>query len=219
MNNQNGIIYIAINLKNGKRYVGCTKHTLEHRIKTHLYDLNRGKKYAFNQALKHYGLSCFVFITIPVSLSKIDRYEKLAIRILKTKSHENGYNICDGGRGVKDYTGEIRKKISINHADVRGEKNPNFGNHQLAGKNSINFGKHPTKETIQKMKKPHPSIQGKNHYKARKVILISPQGEKYELPCYHPFCNENNLNPNCIRLVLQGKQNNHQGWTGRYLKK
>lgn len=146
-----GLIYVAINLKNGKRYIGCTRHTLETRLKYHFYDLNRGKKYAFNQALNRYGLSNFIFITIPVPFEKMHRYEALAIRILKTKSHQNGYNICDGGIGVKDYTGKIRKKISENHADVSGKKNPMFGKR---AENSPLWGRKHRPESISKMKNP-----------------------------------------------------------------
>ncbi len=34
---------------------------------------------------------------------------------------------------------ETKKKISLNHADVSGENNPNFGNHKMAGKNNPNY--------------------------------------------------------------------------------
>lgn len=232
---KNGLIYVGINLENGKKYVGCTRHTLETRLKYHFYDLKRGKRYAFNQALDKYGLSKFIFITIPISFEKMHHYEALAIRFLKTKSHQNGYNICDGGRGIKDYTGEIRKKISKNHADVSGEKNPMFGKKRTQ-KEKDNLSKMRTgkivyirtEETNQKlsisMKKYwasglHTDRKRENHPRARAVILKSPNGTEYNLPCYHPFCKEYNLNPTRIRSVLQGKQQSHHGWSGRYIEK
>ena len=50
-------------------------------------------------------------------------------------------------------------------------------------------------------------------YKMKKYILISPYGENVEIDKITEFCKENNLNYDCIRKVLNGKQRHHKGWT------
>jgi group I intron endonuclease len=90
------------------------------------------------------------------------------------------------------HTEEWKKKQSKRmKGKFVGEKNPNYGNHKLAGKNN-------------------PA--------ARPVILISPKGEKFELSCYIPFCKEHNLTQSAICGVLQGKRKHHKGWTAKYNK-
>lgn len=41
----------------------------------------------------------------------------------------NGYNSTTGGEGGKEYSKETRKKMSENHPNIIGEKNPNYGNY------------------------------------------------------------------------------------------
>ena len=56
----------------------------------------------------------------------------------------NGYNLTIGGSGSNGFkhTEKSRIKISLNHADISGEKNPMYG-------------KHHSEESKSKMRKPH----------------------------------------------------------------
>ena len=76
-----------------------------------------------------------------------------------------------------------------------------------------------TKEWKNNISKNHADVKGENHPQARPVILISPEGIEYKLPCYAPFCREHNLGLGHIYEVLNGKRKHHKSWTGKYLKK
>ena len=87
------------------------------------------------------------------------------------------------------------------------------------GENNPMFGKHQTEETKQLIRDNMPDQSGENNPRARPVILISPEGIEYKLPCYGPFCKKYHLTTDRIRFVLQGKTKNYKGWTGKYLQK
>jgi hypothetical protein len=86
----------------------------------------------------------------------------------------NGYNATSGGEVGKEYSEELRQRLSeiiterMNTPEVKakmaeffagrdywGENNPNYGNHKLAGENNPNWGKHPSEETRKKMSEIH----------------------------------------------------------------
>ena len=47
--------------------------------------------------------------------------------------------------------------------------------------------------------------------------FISPSGELFIIKNKAEFCRENNLTPNLLTLVAQGKQTHHKGWKCRKL--
>ena len=102
------IVYRLQHRQSGKSYVGITRGELTCRVWKHLHATS-----LIGRALKKYGLVNF-------SIKIIDRAttwrelcwkEKLWI-LLSTSRHPHGYNLTDGGDGVRDSTGEIRRKIS-----------------------------------------------------------------------------------------------------------
>lgn len=84
----------------------------------------------------------------------------------------------------RTHSEEAKKKIS---EATKGEKNPNYGNHKLAGANHPNYGKHlseetrkkigeanrnPSEETRQKMRDNHADFSGGNSSLAKIVMCI-----------------------------------------------
>ena len=59
------IIYRALNIINGKSYIGQTQDdSLELRIEEHLLYAKQSPKYAFNRAINKYGAANFEFTVI-----------------------------------------------------------------------------------------------------------------------------------------------------------
>ena len=95
-------IYLAINLVNGKKYVGKTIGRVRTRIRSHIANSRSGlRKMAFDSALKKYGYESFEWRILflsedPLSLNIL---EKEFIIKENTRGKE-GYNSTDGGEGV-----------------------------------------------------------------------------------------------------------------------
>jgi hypothetical protein len=146
----------------------------------------------------------------------------------KKKMRENHYDNSGENNPFfgKHHTEESNKKNSIANC---GENNYAYGKYRSeetlkkmsiakSGENHPLWSKHRSEETRKLISKNHADVSGENHPQVRAVILISPEGKKYDLPCYGPFCKEHNLNRAHICGVLQGKSKHHKGWTGKYHK-
>jgi group I intron endonuclease len=159
----NGIIYLAVHIESGKKYVGQTAGSLDKRIRAHMY----GNCY-FSNALRRYGREAFTISVIDTATtrSELDVKEKAWI-----KEHDciapSGYNLTSGGEGGIPLTPEGSRIISDRGKLKVGPLNPNYGKQwpeerKLAlsaktkgvrvGINHPNFGKHHTEETVANMK-------------------------------------------------------------------
>ena len=97
------LIYKITNLKNDKIYIGKTSRDLHVRWLEHCRD---AKNYHENNnplhaAIRKYGKENFLCEVIEDNIpkEKINEREKYFIKYYKSKSHESGYNITDGGDG------------------------------------------------------------------------------------------------------------------------
>ena len=109
-----GVVYLIINLVNGKKYVGQTVRPLETRFNDHSrQDTMPGR------AIRKYGKENFRYGVIKscASKSEMDYWEKFFIKNLKTKS-PTGYNLTDGGEGCTGFAEEVRAKMSAKHKGV-----------------------------------------------------------------------------------------------------
>jgi group I intron endonuclease len=118
------IIYKTTNLINGKIYIGK--------------DSKNNKKYIgggklLKLAIKKYGRKNFLKETIEVceTIDELNQKEVYWIEKLNSRVSDIGYNILVGGEisPMKNnkHTDETKIKMSINHIDVSGDKNPMFG--------------------------------------------------------------------------------------------
>lgn len=101
-------VYLVTNLINGKRYVGQTSYSLEKRWFLHC---NRKSCPALRGAINKYGANNFnVEILFSVSTKELaGEFEIEYIKRYNTKA-PNGYNLTDGGEGVKSLPDDIRLK-------------------------------------------------------------------------------------------------------------
>lgn len=102
-----GYIYCATNLVNGKKYIGQTRVTIEHRMKQHeLYHPKNQARLAFHMAIKKYGINNFKVeelekvscCTKEELTSILDEKEIFYIKMLNSLTSGHGYNIDAGGK-------------------------------------------------------------------------------------------------------------------------
>lgn len=120
------VIYKITCLVNDKIYVGQTRQSLNRRINGHR---NSKVKRGIDAAIAKYGWSDETFnveVLEMCPVKMLNEREIFFIALFDCKA-PNGYNLTDGGDGVLNPSKETRAKISANHADVSGEKNPFYG--------------------------------------------------------------------------------------------
>jgi len=97
-----GIIYMATNKVNGKKYVGQTWQTLGTRRSQH-HCKPAKSSYAFGQAILKYGKASFDWVVLHDGIESQEEMDSLeAEEIIRNNSLvPNGYNIRMGGNGGK----------------------------------------------------------------------------------------------------------------------
>lgn len=91
-------LYVVTNKVNGKEYVGITVNNLDQRLKQHFAAAKRGRKSAFSNAMRKYGLSAFA-----IELIRADAQTYVALQdqevkeIVRRDCIRNGYNTAKGG--------------------------------------------------------------------------------------------------------------------------
>jgi group I intron endonuclease len=93
-------------------YVGWTSTDFKTRWKLHLYEVQRGGKYYFNNAIRKYGSESFTYEILSTvnTVAEAHSLEQLWISVLRTYDPEYGYNMTYGGEGAKHTIG-TRKKL------------------------------------------------------------------------------------------------------------
>lgn len=125
MNQEEGTIYIATNLINGKQYVGQTIRAFETRLKEHH---RKNDSVLLYRAIKKYTTKNFKWIFFSCPIKDLDWTESSLIKELNTLA-PNGYNIEGGGNKNKIVTELTKRKMKKNHADFSGKNHPQYGTH------------------------------------------------------------------------------------------
>lgn len=121
------IVYLISHRLTGKAYVGKTKRTLEQRWREHLQASRSGSDLLLSRALRKHGPEAFLVTVLEGCADEVELDERERWWIAKLGTHgERGYNLTDGGDGVKGlvHTPETRARMSEAR---RGEKNVNWG--------------------------------------------------------------------------------------------
>lgn len=108
-------IYQAINLVNGKKYIGVTRYNLPKREGEHRRCANNGHGTLFARALRKYG-DLVRFTSLKVCQNRDEAYaeERRLIRLLTPE-----YNSCAGGEGISGLSADA---IERRAAKLRGRK-------------------------------------------------------------------------------------------------
>ena len=127
-------VYTITCLINKKIYIGYTKHSIQHRFKQHI---NKSKYNVINKflnAIRYYGSENFR-VELLISVNNKEDALKNEVRFINEyNSIKNGYNTSKGG--TDGSTGQKKgyilseghkKNISLNHHDIKGERNPFYG--------------------------------------------------------------------------------------------
>lgn len=126
------IIYRITNLANGNCYIGVTKKTAEQRFKEHVYAaLKRNTDRKLYHAIRKYGADMFAHEAICTVLDEAHALEMEAHFIKEYDSFNTGYNMNEGGYGLRYHSEETKAKMSQNNhwrGKARsGHANPMFG--------------------------------------------------------------------------------------------
>lgn len=149
-----GIVYLATNIVNDKKYVGITTREFTKRINEHKYDSlhrEKGNKTYFHKAIYKYGFDNFKFEIIKeiegenqdLLSEELCELERYYINYYSTFNKNKGYNLTLGGDGIYGFTlsqeqkdivskthkgkhlSEEHKKIISNF--MKSDKNPRKG--------------------------------------------------------------------------------------------
>lgn len=113
------IVYITINLCNGKFYIGVHKtnpDTFDGYIGCGIYRQNQAtKNYPFHNAVRKYGYNNFKRTTIEVFDTQEEAYQLESLIITRTLLHSKQcYNIQNGGLGSTGFTRKAVYQFALN---------------------------------------------------------------------------------------------------------
>lgn len=109
-------VYLIENHKNGKKYIGITKYSIDERFSKHKSESKTNKNKRLYQAMFKHGIESFSCKMIEECDNEfIYEKEKYWISFYKSNEYEYGYNMTAGGEGCVDreLNEDSKKKISI----------------------------------------------------------------------------------------------------------
>ena len=137
------IVYLIENKLNNKKYIGYTKHSIQHRWRQHCNRSKKGVNTPFYNAIRKYGAQEWLLSILCECQTSNEAKEKEIYFIEKFDSYNNGYNATLGGDG--------------NNGLIMSEESNKKRSEALKGKPK-NYdrmhGKKHTDETLAKMRKP-----------------------------------------------------------------
>lgn len=223
-------IYMYTNKINGKKYIGQAKDFNKRHCS---HKKPSAELTPFHNAIKKYGIENFEIKILAENIStqeKMNEYEIFFIKRYNTLSKNgNGYNISNGGSNGNPFAGkseeemnDIRRKISENHADVKGENNPRFGkklseeerqkisktrkdNGKSKGENNPFYGKHHTDKIKEKIRTSLKNKMDKgNNPMAKKVAQFDKDMNLIKVwSCAKEASEELNINHSKICMVCR----------------
>jgi group I intron endonuclease len=146
------VIYCYTNKINGKKYVGQTTKSLQHRHKQHIgmsnWKNNKNYNLPFYKAIRKYGIENFKLEVLErnKTLNELNLLERKYISKFNSLANEkNGYNVSDGGSNGSPLAGKSEEKINEWKRKISeskkgkyvGENSPSFGKRGKENKNSI----------------------------------------------------------------------------------
>ena len=112
-----GFIY-CISFPNGKKYIGQTTKLVEERIKEHIIVSKTDAQYLLSKAIRKYGKDSLNYDIIDKAYDRDEINQLEILNIIYYNSHYlkgHGYNMTDGGEGVKGYIHTEESKIIMSN--------------------------------------------------------------------------------------------------------
>ncbi len=120
-----GYVYLITNIVNGKRYVGCTKVSLERRWEQHRSAASKGSPLALHCAIRKYGLTTFTIEIIETVGGTHDDLMAAEVRHIAARGtiFPSGYNLTGGGEGVDHTVPAVRAKhlLGVRNRSLRAD--------------------------------------------------------------------------------------------------
>lgn len=154
---------------NGKCYIGITKRTMEQRARNGRGYLNNR---AFYNAILKYGWENFTHEILESGLSpeEANEKERYYIKLYRSRSNENGYNIESGGCTQFALGEETKRKIS---EAMKGKSSPPRSEETRRKLSNSLKGRTFTPEHCRHISEGKLGTQaGKNNPRARKVLCV-----------------------------------------------
>lgn len=214
-------IYKIQNLVNNKVYIGQSCQKTKSRLYEHKLDLKKNIHHNphLQRAWNKYGEKNFSFdvITKAKSLKELNKLEVFYIQKYNSLNKQFGYNIRSGGDNSK-LSEETKRKISKSKKGipVHTPESINKIKKFLTGR------KHSLKSRIKRSEKLK-GIKWSNTVINSWVIshrkgvpypkVIDPDGNVYKITNATKFARKHNLVQQSLSKLVNGKLNNHRGWT------
>lgn len=149
-----GQIYLITNQVNGKKYVGQTVKTLDHRFRQHsVKDTKERSPMAIRRAIRKYGKEKFTIVRLcfAKSVEELSTVENQYILMYNTMQYDLGYNRRSGG---SRYPVSEQSRALISKANKGRKHSKEFCEHRsqlVSGEGNPFFGRKHSKETLTKI--------------------------------------------------------------------
>jgi len=220
------VIYLIENKITGGKYVGQTIRPTEYRWKTHRKAIG---EYPLYRAIRKYGVENFTFSVLEISPTyrELDGLERKHIKEQKSFIKLGGYNLTEGGNGLRIQSQKTFEKLSKRFS---GENNPNYGKHHSSevkekiaktkrGKILTEEHKSKIRESTVAAFKVLPEESWKKMCAAgdknidRRIFTFK---NKFTSVVFtgmrHELYTKYNLNKNLLRRMIKGELSHTKGW-------
>lgn len=193
------IIYLLTNKVNGKIYIGQTSVGLEERWRGHCSSAVSGSNYHLHNAIRKYGPDAFIKEVLEHT-TVVEVNDREIYWIAELQAREHGYNMTDGGEGMRGWSPSEDTRIKISLAN----KGRHAGkNHPMYGTQGGFYGKIHTQETKDKMRAAKLGQKFTEEHKAN--ISIAQKGKVAGSNNPHYGKKHSEASRNKIREAIAGK--------------
>jgi len=213
-------IYEIRNLVNNKRYIGQSSQKDRQRLWEHKTYLKKGthQNLHLQRAWNRYGEENFVMNILQEcsSLDELNKLETHYVNLYQSLDRRFGYNIRGPGDN-KFMPKETRLRVSQSKLGVSVHTPESIEKIRQSSKNRVH-SQESRKKRSEKLKGYTWSVEirdqwAKSHRKTPYPILVSPDGQHYEVVNLTRFAKEHGLVQQSLSRLVNKQLTQHKGWT------